>query len=161
MQRLGGVLDRLCAICPNSSVGWPNVGPKSVLSSRCWANVSPTYNAVWLVRLCRGLPMRVTHATEPARHRVAGLCAVRWCAARLCVIRLGCVEGHPWMCFPWKWFTKHAQLIMGTWPIYKNLQLILTKKPFHLIKYLLATFIFFLSFQSVLVYIVSRYIESL
>ena len=32
------------------------------------------------------------------------------------------------MCFPWTWFTKHAQLIMGTWPIYKNLQLILTKK---------------------------------
>ena len=34
---------------------------------------------------------------------------------------------------------------MGTWPIYKKhfLQLILTKKNFHLIKYLLATFIFF------------------
>ena len=42
---------------------------------------------------------------------------------------------------------------MGTWPIYKKhfLQLILTKINFHLIKYLLATFIFFLSFQSVLV----------
>ena len=39
----------------------------------------------------------------------------------------------------------------GPWPIYKNLQLILTKKNFHLIKYLLATFIFLLSFQSVLV----------
>ena len=47
------------------------------------------------------------------------------------------------MCFPWTWFIKHAQLIMGTWPIYKNLQLIITKKNFHLIKYLLATFIFF------------------
>ena len=35
---------------------------------------------------------------------------------------------------------------MGTWPIYKKhfLQLILTKKNFHLIKYLLATFFFFL-----------------
>ena len=29
-QRLGGVLARLCAICPDSSVGWPNVGPTSV-----------------------------------------------------------------------------------------------------------------------------------
>ena len=57
------------------------------------------------------------------------------------------------MCVPYWWCTKHAQLIMGTWPIYKKhfLQLILTKKTFHLIKYLLATFIFFLSFQSVLV----------
>ena len=49
------------------------------------------------------------------------------------------------MCVPYWWCTKHAQLIMGTWPIYKKhfLQLILTKKTFHLIKYLLATFIFF------------------
>ena len=33
---------------------------------------------------------------------------------------------------------------MGTWPIYKKhfLQLILTKKTFHLIKYLLATLFF-------------------
>ena len=44
---------------------------------------------------------------------------------------------------------------MGTWPIYKKTlpTTDLTKKPFHLIKYLLATFIFFLSFQSVLVYV--------
>ena len=57
------------------------------------------------------------------------------------------------MCVPYWWCTKHAQLIMGTWPIYKKhfLQLIFTKKNFHLIKYLLATFIFVLSFQSVLV----------
>ena len=58
------------------------------------------------------------------------------------------------MCVHYWWCTKHAQLIMGTWPIYKKhfLQLILTKKKnFHLIKYLLATFIFVLSFQSVLV----------
>ena len=56
------------------------------------------------------------------------------------------------MCVPYCWCTKHAQLIMGTWPIYKKhfLQLILTKKSFHLIKCLLGTFIFFLSFQSVL-----------
>ena len=49
------------------------------------------------------------------------------------------------MCVPYWWCTKQAQLIMGTWPIYKKhfLQLILTKKTFHLIKYLLATFIFF------------------
>ena len=34
------------------------------------------------------------------------------------------------MCVPYWWCTKHAQLIMGTWPIYKKhfLQLILTKK---------------------------------
>ena len=53
---------------------------------------------------------------------------------------------------------KHAQLIMGTWPIYKKhfLQLILTKKNFHLIKYLLATFIFVLSFQSVLVILMAK-----
>ena len=25
-----------------------------------------------------------------------GCCAARWCAAGLCAIRLGCVEGHPW-----------------------------------------------------------------
>ena len=58
------------------------------------------------------------------------------------------------MCVHYWWCTEHAQLIMGTWPIYKKhfLQLILTKKTFHLIKYLLATFIFVLSFQSVLVY---------
>ena len=42
---------------------------------------------------------RVTHTgdtTEPAHHRVAGLCAARWRAARLYAIRLGCVDGHPW-----------------------------------------------------------------
>ena len=51
------------------------------------------------------------------------------------------------------WCTKHAQLIMGTWPIYKKTLTTndLNKKNFHLIKYLLTTFIFFLSFQSVLV----------
>ena len=47
---------------------------------------------------------------------------------------------------------------MGTWPIYKKTQTFPTtdlnkKKDFHLIKYLLTTFIFFLSFQSVLVYL--------
>ena len=36
------------------------------------------------------------HTVEPAHQRTTGLCAVRWCAARLCVIRLGCVEGHLW-----------------------------------------------------------------
>ena len=52
-----------------------------------------------------------------------------------------------------RWCTKHDQLIMGTWPIYKkNTSYNWSKqKNFHLIKYLLTTFIFFLSFQSVLV----------
>ena len=81
------MLARLCAICPDSSVGWPNIGPTSVLSSRRWANVSPTYIAVPLVRLGRGWPKRVTHTTEPAHHWATGLCAARW---------LGCVEGRPW-----------------------------------------------------------------
>ena len=71
------------------------VGPTSVLSSRRWANVSTTYIAVWLVKLWRGLPIRMTHTTEPAHHWAAGLCAAGWCAARLCAIRLGCAEGHP------------------------------------------------------------------
>ena len=39
---------------------------------------------------------RVTHTTEPAHHRAARLCAARWSAAKLCVIRLACAEGHPW-----------------------------------------------------------------
>ena len=49
------------------------------------------------------------------------------------------------MCFPYWWCTKHAQLIMGTWPIYKKTLPTndLNKKNFHLIKYLLTTFIFF------------------
>ena len=63
------------------------------------------------------------------------------------------------MCVPYWWCTKHAQLIMGTWPIYKK-TLPTTdlnkKKTFHLIKYLLATFIFFLSFQSVLVNVITQ-----
>ena len=32
---------------PDSNVGWPNVGPTSVLSSRRWPNVSPTCIALW------------------------------------------------------------------------------------------------------------------
>ena len=36
---------------PDSSVGWPNVGPTSVLPSQRWANVSPTFIAVWV--LCK------------------------------------------------------------------------------------------------------------
>ena len=88
-QRLVGVLARLCAICPDSNVRWPNVGPMSVLLSWYWANVNPTYIAVWLIRLWKGLPIWVTHTTEPAHHQAAGLCAAWWCAARLCVIQLG------------------------------------------------------------------------
>ena len=45
-------------------------------------------------------------------------------------------------CFPYWWCTEHAQLIMGTWSIYKKkhfLQLILIKTNFHLIKCLLTT----------------------
>ena len=32
---------------PDTSVGWPNVDTTSVLSSRRWANLSPTVIAVW------------------------------------------------------------------------------------------------------------------
>ena len=49
------------------------------------------------------------------------------------------------MCFPYWWCTKHAQLIMATWPIYKqntSYNWSKQKKTFHLIKYLLRTFIF-------------------
>ena len=48
------------------------------------------------------------------------------------------------MSFPYWWCTKHAQLIMGTWLIYKkNTSYNWSKqKNFHLIKYLLTTFIF-------------------
>ena len=38
---------RYVELLPDSNEGWPNVGPTSVLSSRRWANVSPTYIAVW------------------------------------------------------------------------------------------------------------------
>ena len=57
------------------------------------------------------------------------------------------------MCVPYWWCTKHAQLIMGTWPIYKKhfLQLILTKKKLSFDKISPRDFYFFLSFQSVLV----------
>ena len=84
------------AIFPDSNVDWPNVDPTSVLSSRRWANVIPTYIAFWLVRLWSGLPIQMTHTTEPAHHRAARLCAARWRAAMLGAIWLGCVEDHPW-----------------------------------------------------------------
>ena len=38
---------------PDSNVSWPNVGPTSVLSSRRWANVSPTFIVVWECCCCR------------------------------------------------------------------------------------------------------------
>ena len=38
-------------VVPDSNVGWPNIGPNSVLSSRRWANISQTYIAVWGVFL--------------------------------------------------------------------------------------------------------------
>ena len=49
------------------------------------------------------------------------------------------------MCVPYWWCTKHAQLIMGTWPIYKKhfLQLILTKKPLSFDKIYPRDFYFF------------------
>ena len=34
---------------PDSNIGWLNVGQTSILSSRRWANVAPTYAAVWAV----------------------------------------------------------------------------------------------------------------
>ena len=82
---------------------WPNVG-------------TPACIAVWLVRLRRGLPIRVTHTTEPAHHRAAGLCAAWRCAARLSVIRLGCVEGHPWEIRLWT--HKKTPLTGELWGVY-------------------------------------------
>ena len=73
---------------------WPNVGTIVPTLAQPQSNL----HRGWLIRLWRGLPIRVTHTTEPALHRAAGLCAAWWCAARMCVIRLGCLEGHPW-CF--------------------------------------------------------------
>ena len=95
-QRHGGVPARLCAICPGGNVGWPHVGSTSVLSSRRWANVSPTYIAVWLVSLWRVTGWRTQtsqHTTE--RQGCVQLGGVLL-GHKLCVIRLGCVEGHPW-----------------------------------------------------------------
>ena len=46
------------------------------------------------------------HTTEPTHHLAAGLCAPRWCAARLCVIRLGRVEGHPSSQKAVKWYVR-------------------------------------------------------
>ena len=85
----------VCNLHSDSNVDCPNVGPTSGRKYRRWANNGASYIGVWLVRLWQRLPIRVTHTTELAHNRAAGLCAVRWCAARLCVIRLGCVEGHP------------------------------------------------------------------
>ena len=50
------------------------------------------------------------------------------------------------MCFPYLWCTQHAQLIIGTWPIYKKTlpTTDLNKKNFHWIKYLLTTLFSFL-----------------
>ena len=58
------------------------------------------------------------------------------------------------MCFPYWWCTKHAHLIMGILPIHKKTLPTndLNKNTFYLIKYVLTTFIFFLSFWSVLVW---------
>ena len=44
----------------------------------------------------KSLPGCKLHTTKLAHHLAAGLCASWWCAPRLCVIQLGCVEGHPW-----------------------------------------------------------------
>ena len=71
--------------------------------------VGPTYIAVWLVRLWRGLTTRVTHTAEPAHQRAALLCKAWWCAARLCAIRLGLCTGSPVLC---RFFT---QLILIFW----------------------------------------------
>ena len=92
------MLHSACNLHPDNNVGWPNVDPTSVLSTRRWANVVSTYISVWLVRLWRWLPIRMTHKTEPAPHRAAGFCATWWCVARLCASRLGCVEDHPCTC---------------------------------------------------------------
>ena len=46
------------------------------------------------------------------------------------------------MCFPYWWCTKHAQLIMRTWPITKNTSYNWSKKNLQLIEYLLTTLFF-------------------
>ena len=51
-QGAGLLVTRDCDATPESSVGWFNVAPTSVLSvlsSRRWTNFSPTYIAVWYI----------------------------------------------------------------------------------------------------------------
>ena len=45
---------------PDSNLEWPNVGPTSVLSSRRWANVTPTYIAVWVLTPTSAIPNEIT-----------------------------------------------------------------------------------------------------
>ena len=49
---------------PDSNVGWPNVCPTSVLSSRRWANVRPTFIAVWAVMWYFGVFYDVSPANQ-------------------------------------------------------------------------------------------------
>ena len=85
---------------PDSNVGWPNVVPTSVLSSRRWANVAPTYTAVWvgfsryaaigvLFRSVCGLAnSRISSLTInpncPKRYSIAQEICTRFCCALLC-----------------------------------------------------------------------------
>ena len=82
---------RSYAICADSNVGRLNTGPTSVLSSRRWANVSPTYIAVWLIRLWIGLPdtgnAHNRGSTPPSRWFVCSsvmCCWVVCSSVRLC-----------------------------------------------------------------------------
>ena len=46
------LLDCLTVLaCPDSNVGWANVGPTSGRQYRRWVNVGPTYIAVWVVEI--------------------------------------------------------------------------------------------------------------
>ena len=70
----------VCAICLDSNVGWPNVGPTSGYYR---PDVGPTL-AIWLVRLWRWLPMRVMYTTD--QHTTEPLGCVQ-----LGGVLLGCV----------------------------------------------------------------------
>ena len=76
---------RWCAICLHNFVASPNFSPTSVLSSRLWTNVSSTSIALWVISLCGGLTVWVTHTTEPTHYWAARLCAAQWCVAGLVV----------------------------------------------------------------------------
>ena len=47
---------------PDSNVGWPNIGQMLVLPSWCWANVSPTYIAVWVLNVSSPVRDRFVYA---------------------------------------------------------------------------------------------------
>ena len=76
---------------PESNVGWPNVGPTSVLASRRWPNISPTYIAVldvwrlsWVVCLfLAAMALRVTSTSRGRRWR-SWMCWLTICSSTCC-----------------------------------------------------------------------------